>query len=798
MALALVVVVLLILVVVLVARTFSHGKMLEQIKWDLPNIRRFEDRLTVLERQIAELKNDRAPNESKQVEPKAVGSVQAERPTPTPVVPLAREERRLEPVITPSHVAPERVGEQARPSRTREEWEAFVGGNLLNRIGAFALILSVGFFLKYAIDKEWISESIRVIIGAVAGIICLAGAYRTHLKGLKVFAQGLVGAGLAILYLSIYASFNFYSLVPQWVAFMLMSVVTALALAQAFHYDSLAVALLGWAGGFLTPIMLSTGHPNEIGFFTYLALLNVGLLATLVKKGSWSILEPLTLAATWILYYAWYVEYYRTDDLLITVFFVLVFCLMFYALAVFRIIRGQAETPVLHHIVTVVNGALLFGSLYALINKDHHEWMGAVTIAIGAIYFATFLLAQRRTQLTTITQAIYLLISGTFLAAATAIQFYDCTTVIFWSLEAVIVLWCALRWRLLYVLQFALGLLLVATLKLFATEGVIEFAPIRDFTLLANLRSLTLAVLSASVGFGAWLMGRSTDVQKEDALESMRDVLHFAWCAFLFILLTVETSDYFRWRMLDASLRAQESLPFAGLMTLSIVWAVYSVPLVWLGLRRSLLTVMIAGIGMLSLGVICVSLRGLGFEPIADFTPVLNLRFGAMLSVMVLLTVHTRLVRDRREVWEWLPQMLTVLQVTGVILLLLLLTAETRDFFEKQIVSLSGTSEVSGTSDTIDRLRNLQQLSLSGVWLLYSVCLMAFGIWRSLRSLRTVAFVLFGITILKIFGYDLSFLETLYRIFSFLGLGLILLAVSYAYQRYRVIIFGTADNKSSV
>jgi len=795
MVLALAVIVLLMLVAVLVAKTLSHGQMLEQIKWDLPKIRRFEDRLAVLERQFAALNKDRTPNESKQVEPKAVGSTQEERPTPAPVVPLAREEGRLEPETIPSLVSPERVGEQARPSRTREEWEAFIGGNLLNRIGAFALILSVGFFLKYAIDKDWISEPIRVIIGAFAGLICLAGAYRTHSKGLKVFAQGLVGAGLAILYLSIYASFNFYSLVPQWVAFLLMAVVTAFALAQAFHYDSLAVALLGWAGGFLTPIMLSTGYPNEIGLFTYLAVLNVGLLASLVKKESWSILEPLTLAATWILYFAWYVESYRTDDLWVTVFFVLVFCLMFYTLAVFRILRGQAETPVLHHIVAVVNGALLFGSLYALVNKDHHEWMGAVALAIGAIYFATVLLARRRTQLTATTQAVYLLLSGTFLAAATAIQFNDCTTVIVWSLEAVIILWCGLRWRLLYILQFALGLLLLATLKLFATEGVLEFVPIRDFTLVANLRSLTLAVLSASVGFGAWLMGKSTDVQKEGSLEWMKDALHFAWCAFLFILLTVETSDYFRWKMLDPSIRAQESLPFARLMALSVVWAAYSAPLVWLGLRKSLLTVTVAGIGMLSFGVICVSLRGLGFEPISDFTPVLNLRSGAMLSVLVLLTVHTRLVRDRREVWEWLPQALTVLQVTGVILLLLLLTAETRDFFEKQIVSPSAASEASGTSDHIDRLRNLQQLSLSGVWLLYSVCLMAFGIWRSLRSLRTVAFVLFGITILKIFGYDLSFLETLYRIFSFLGLGLILLAVSYAYQRYRGIIFGTSENK---
>ena len=109
-----------------------------------------------------------------------------------------------------------------KPSRTREEWEAFVGGKLLNRIGAFALILGVGFFLKYAFDNDWISETVRVLIGAFAGLSCLLIAYRTQSKGLRIFAQGLVGAGISILYLSVYASFNFYHLVPQWAAFVLM------------------------------------------------------------------------------------------------------------------------------------------------------------------------------------------------------------------------------------------------------------------------------------------------------------------------------------------------------------------------------------------------------------------------------------------------------------------------------------------------------------------------------------------------------------------------------------------------
>jgi uncharacterized membrane protein len=91
---------------------------------------------------------------------------------------------------------------------------------------------------------------------------------------------------------------------------------------------------------------------------------------------------------------------------------------------------------------------------------------------------------------------------------------------------------------------------------------------------------------------------------------------------------------------------------------------------------------------------------------------------------------------------------------------------------------------VYSTSD----LENMKQLCLSAVWLLYSISLMGIGIWRRMRSVRVIAIVLFGVTILKIFIYDLSFLETLYRIFSFIGLGVVLLVVSYLYQHYKDLI----------
>jgi uncharacterized membrane protein len=126
-----------------------------------------------------------------------------EAPAPTFELPTLTDQRPIsgpqpEPVVVPA-------------SRTREEWEALIGGRLLNRIGALALIIGVGFFLKHAIDNEWINELTRVLIGAAVGLACLFGADRARIRGYQIFSQGLVGAGLAILYLTVYASFNFTS-----------------------------------------------------------------------------------------------------------------------------------------------------------------------------------------------------------------------------------------------------------------------------------------------------------------------------------------------------------------------------------------------------------------------------------------------------------------------------------------------------------------------------------------------------------------------------------------------------------
>jgi uncharacterized membrane protein len=696
------------------------------------------------------------------------------------------------PSSPPSFELPERepiiLATLSRPSRTREEWEAIIGGKLLNRIGALALIIGIGFFLKYAFDRNWISETIRVLIGFAVGAGLLFGGARSHKKGLQIFAQGIIGAGIAILYLSVYASFNFYHLVPRTVAFVMMAFVTALTLLQALKYDSMAVSCLGWAGGFLTPIMLSTVQANEVGLFTYIVILDIGLIAILLKKDKWVVLEPLSLAATYLIYILWKGEYYVTDDLLVTVFFLTVFWGLFHGLDVYRNIKTATTYIEVRQTVAAFNTLFYYMAMYNVIDTSYHKWMGIIVLAIGVIYFLTFLVLKKRRDIPNAVFVRYVLTAIILLIFSTQIQFTAFYTITFWSLEALILAWCGIHWEKRYIWKTALVLMCLAALGLLVTRETFAYFPIEDYTILLNRRALALLILAGSLG-ACTVLFKGVDEKSRDFF---LPVLNGGWCIVLFTLLTVECNDYFRQRIMNEVRDVASILRFTRFMTWTAIWLFYSLPLIWFGLRRKIMPILYCGLGAAGVTIIMIAMRGFAFHPISRFHIILNLRMIVFVLVIAGIYLVTHWIKKDQQAWPWFAYVVRILQIVIVVLILLLLTGETRDLFKRSIFFLREQGYEHGTYGEIIRLRNLQQLALSGVWLLYSVTLMVAGIWRRVQGLRIMAIILFGITIFKIFIYDLSFLETLYRIFSFVGLGVILLGVSYLYQRYKAIIFESA------
>jgi uncharacterized membrane protein len=270
-------------------------------------------RMDSIERRLARLEPEPAPAP---VEPPPL-------PPPAPAMPVDAAEAEPTPQPEP-RPAPGTEPESPRELETR------VGLTWLNRVGVVTLVLGVAFFFKYAVDNQWIGEAGRVLLGILAGFATLGFGEYVWRRGHRLYAHGITAAGVAILYLSFYASFQLYRLVPQGVAFALMALTTAMAGAVAIHYGAMAIAILGLVGGFLTPVMLSTNVDRPWALFTYILLLDLGALAV-ARARRWRPLEWVALAGTAILYLSWFADRFNGQKQTVATFFALVYYVLFVA-----------------------------------------------------------------------------------------------------------------------------------------------------------------------------------------------------------------------------------------------------------------------------------------------------------------------------------------------------------------------------------------------------------------------------------------------------------------------------------
>jgi len=242
------------------------------------------------------------------------------RPAPQPVRPAAT------PVSSPVAISTP-PGPLAR-SDARDALETRIGSRWLLYIGVVAIVVGVSYFEKLAIENHWVSETARVIQGAIVGLLLVAGGLRFVRAGYRAYGQVLSGCGVAILYVSVYAAFNFYHLVSQPAAFTLMSGVTILAAWLADRQGSQGLALVAVGGGFATPFLLPTATDAEIALFGYQTILVAGTML-LSRRRDWPTLNVVAYAFTVLTVAGWAARFYSPSKYIPTELFLTVFCAMF-------------------------------------------------------------------------------------------------------------------------------------------------------------------------------------------------------------------------------------------------------------------------------------------------------------------------------------------------------------------------------------------------------------------------------------------------------------------------------------
>ena len=231
-------------------------------------------------------------------------------PTPAPEPAAAREATPPPPTPPPATPPPPRPAPPppAPPFWQQLDWESFVGVKLFSWVAGIATVIAAIYFLKYSVDHGWISPPIRAAIGLITGSALLVVCELRIARGYKFTANAMHGAGIAILYATLFAVHALWHLLPSMVVFAGMLIVTAVAVALSIRRESLFIALLGMMGGFATPALISTGENRPVGLFSYLLLLNAGLAWVAYKK-RWPALTAGTVLFSAIYQWAWIAKF---------------------------------------------------------------------------------------------------------------------------------------------------------------------------------------------------------------------------------------------------------------------------------------------------------------------------------------------------------------------------------------------------------------------------------------------------------------------------------------------------------
>jgi uncharacterized membrane protein len=695
-----------------------------------------------------------------------------------------------------------RRGAAAARAAGRRDIESLIGGSLFNWVGIIAVAVAVAFFLKYAFDNQWIGPGARVTLGAAGGLALLLVGERLRRRGLRSYAYVLSGGGVLILYLSDYAAYNFYQLLPQAPAFLLMALVTATAVLLSVRLGALPVAVLGLVGGFLTPALLSTGVDNQVALFTYVALLDAGVLAVAYFR-RWRTLDFLSFAGTLLITLAWAVTFYSREKLATTLVFLTLFFLLYSLLAVFHNVLPRRRSRWFDVALASANAGFYFSLSYLLLAEAGYDRATPASLAllVSAFFALLFYAAHTRCREDRLLAYAYVGFGVTFFTIAAAVQLDLQWVTITWAVEGLMLTWVGLgagedapRRSALFVYGFAVLHWLAWDAPDFAYAG-------GDFVPLLNQRALSCAVLVAALAGGAWLyrreefgaaaregkrpgerVGSGPGPREREAASAL---FSLAANALALVLLTLDLSDYFaRQKALAGAGDASRRIENARQFSLSALWTIYGASLLAYGFRRGFKALRYAGLALLVLATIKVLTIDLSFYAAPWHVPIVNQTFMAFVLLVAAYAVAARLYAraEQRDggsagrVGDEERSVAPVLVVVANILAVVALSAEAAGYFDAGRVALTDTG----------RLRDLElakQLSLSVVWALYGAGLLLAGrVWDA-RLLRVMSLALLSLTTLKVFFWDLSSLDRVYRIISFIVLGAILLAVSYLYQK---------------
>ncbi|MCW3104112.1 MAG: hypothetical protein JWO09_2552 [Bacteroidetes bacterium] len=708
------------------------------------------------------------------------------------------------------------VPPKAKPASTFN-LEEFVGGKLISIVGIVVLVIGLSIGVKYAIDRNLITPLTRIVLAYVAGGILLAIAFRLK-QNYKAFSAILLSGGMASLYFTTFAAYSMYDLFPQMAAFAIMVVFTAFTVFAATVYELEVIGIIGLVGAYAVPVLLSDGSGKIHVMFSYMLIINTGILVLSFKK-YWQVLNHIAFGLSWLIVGGWAAaKYDHTIHFPMAMIFSFLFFIIFYISNMSYKILKQEKFGVIDIVRLLSNSFIFFAIGYGLLNNDaYSDYLGMFTLANALVHLVFSYIVFRNKLLDR--KLFYLLIAMvlTFITIAVPVQLEGSWVTLSWSAEAAL-LFIIGRYKAVRFYEW-LGAIMISLSVLSLLEdwshtyyvSYYDTLLFKFWTPFLNIHMFTSLFFVAALGSMTYVHFGKKLPPEERAAARIYPLLDYLFPALLLVFtyltfgneinaffkakyeqsfLSVPDKEYgnvteiydYSWQKLQGIASGLYSLFFFCIVT-QLAIRRWNNPVVrWGAFIFNMLCAFIfilAGLHMLGeLRSEYLAQNSSEYYQLSQ--PVIFLRYVCFGMLGLLLFLTHLLLKTETFARFSISRVYAGCIVHFFILVIL----------SNELINLNILNNYDIANEYYTGTNAAYKMGFTVLWGIYSFILIAWGIFKRNRTMRISAISLFGITLVKLVTYDTWDLSTGYKIIAFILLGVILLVVAFLYQKFKVLIFG--------
>jgi hypothetical protein len=763
--------------------------------------------INILRNEINKLKSSEIEGNHEKVE------IKADKSLSDPAFEIKKEQvttnYQSEHPAKPKEPSEQSTPKENTPPKIKIDLEKFIGENLINKIGIVITVIGVAIGAKYSIENELISPLTRIILGYLAGLGLLGFGIKLKEK-YESYSAVLTSGAIAILYFITYSAYSFYGLFPQAFAFALMVIFTGFTALAAINYNRQVIAHIGLVGAYAVPFLLSEGSGNVSTLFSYMAIINTGILIVSFKK-YWKPLYYSSFGLTWLIFFFWYgLNYQSSEHLGIALTFLSIFFATFYLTFLAYKLLQKEKFEFQDILLLLANSFIFYGLGYSIL--ENHEIgkqiLGLFTLCNAILHFIIGVLIYK--QNLTDKNLLYLVygLVIVFITIAIPVQLDGNWVTLLWAGEAALLFWIGRTKNILIYEKISYPLILLAFLSIFHDWSTVygNYSPgslNSRITPILNINFLTSILVITAFGFINFLNRSKKYTSALISQNSFSKIVSFSIPAILLFTLyyafRLEIENYWHQLFIDSKLSVNpKDLQYANTYYNNDLSSIKSI---WI-INYTLLFVSILSF---------VNFKKLKNQQLGF----INLGLNAAV-VMVFLIQGLYLLSELRE--SYLEQTLSEYYQRGVFNIgiryvsfafFALTIVSCHQYIRQQFIKRDFkmafdfllhtsilwiiSSELINWMEIAESAQSYK-LGLSILWGTYSLFLIVLGFWKKKKYLRIGAISIFGITLIKLFLYDISHLDTIAKTIVFVSLGILLLIISFLYNKFNHFISKENDN----